>query len=249
MAQKQTSETLWQRISHWFENGDLTPLAVLISVGHYGPVLAAHGEHWAVAWAVGALMDLLHFRAVRWAFHKPSFMAGLVAVATSIMAAGYHYRFYTGDLLLALPIPLGIAVLAWQATAVKEEYAAEAQSQAAAAQLAAEEAQQKAVEAQASAEQAQSQAAEKQAQAAQLQAELAAMQATNSKLQKQLEKLQGLAPAAQQWDALMQKAGPLGQGVVQYLAGSLDAPAAAELAGCHPDTVKRNAAKLNGANS
>ena len=243
-----SNESFWQKVSHWFENGDLVPLAVLISVGHYGPVLMAHGENWLVAWAVGTLMDLLHFRAVRWAFHKPGVMAGLVAIATTVMAAGYHFRFYNGDLLLALPIPLGIAVLAWQATATKEDYAAQAQAEAAAAQAKAAQAQ-----AEAAAAQQQAEAAQVDAEAAQV-AAVAAHEALEEarvkmqRMQRQLERLQKLEGAAQQWEALMQKAGPLGQGVVQYLAGQLDASAAAELAGVHPDTVKRNAARLNGVN-
>lgn len=105
-----------KRILDWFEQGDLVPLAVVISVAHYGPVLVAHGEFWLVAWVVGALIDLLHFRSVRYAFSSRLWLAGLVAVATTVMAMGYHLRFYQGDWLLALPIPVGIAILAWHAS-------------------------------------------------------------------------------------------------------------------------------------
>lgn len=247
IAMTNKNSTLWQRLSHWFENGDLTPLAVIISVGHYGPVLMAHGEHFLVAWAVGALMDLLHFRAVRWAFHKPGFMAALVAAATTAMALGYHWRFYGGDILLAAPIPLGIAVLAWQATAVKEDYAAEAQANAEAAQQAAAQAQKDAAQAQKDAAAAQQAAAQAQAELSQAQAEAKSSRVERDKLQRKLDRLQVLELPAQNWSALMQKSGPLGQGVVQYLAGSLDAAAAAKLADVHPDTIRRNAAKLNGA--
>lgn len=107
---------MFQKILDWFEDGDLVPLAVIISVAHYGPVLMAHGEHWAVAWAVGVMIDLLHFRSVRYAFSSRVWIAGLVAVATSVMAVGYHLRFYDGDWLLALPIPIGIGILAWHAS-------------------------------------------------------------------------------------------------------------------------------------
>ena len=100
----------------WLEEGDLVPLAVVVSVAHYGPVLVAHGEHWLVAWSVGILIDLLHFRSVRYAFATRQWLAGLVAVATTIMATGYHLRFYGGDWLLALPIPIGIAILAWHSS-------------------------------------------------------------------------------------------------------------------------------------
>ena len=241
------NQSMWGRVSHWFENGDLTPLAVLISVGHYGPVLQAHGENALIAWAIGALMDLLHFRAVRWAFHKPGWMAGLVAVATTIMAAGYHLRFYNNDLLLALPIPLGIAILAWQATAVKEDYAAQQQAKAEAAQREASAQQQAAKVAQAQAADAQAHADAQQLAAERAQQEVVKLQRELKKAQRLAERLQALEPAAQRWDAFMQKAGPLGQGVAQFMAGELDVSAAAELASVHPDTVKRNAAKLNGA--
>lgn len=108
-----------KKIFDWFEEGDLVPLAVVISVAHYGPVLVAHGEYWAVAWVVGALIDLLHFRSVRYAFSSRLWLAGLMAAATTVMATGYHLRFYGGDWLLALPIPVGIAILAWH-TSEKE---------------------------------------------------------------------------------------------------------------------------------
>lgn len=106
---------MWKRIVRWIEDGDLTPLAMVISVAHYGPVLVSHGEHVIVAWVVGAMMDLLHFRSVRYVFQKPGVLAGMVAVMTTIMATGYHLRFYSNDWLLALPIPIGIGILAWHA--------------------------------------------------------------------------------------------------------------------------------------
>lgn len=104
-----------RRLTDWFENGDLTPLAVVISVAHYGPVLHAHGEHWLVAWAVGALIDLLHFRSIRHFTRRLGWISGAVAVMTTVMASMYHLRFYSGDWLLALPIPVGIGILAWHA--------------------------------------------------------------------------------------------------------------------------------------
>lgn len=115
---------LWHKLSSFFEDGDLTPLAVLISVAHYGPVLVEHGENVIVAWAVGALVDLLHFRTVRRLFQASGRRAvighAFIALLTTFMAAGYHYRFYNGDWLLALPIPIGIAVLAQHAASQKQ---------------------------------------------------------------------------------------------------------------------------------
>ena len=71
------------------------------------------------------MMDLLHFRSVRYAFQKPGFVAGLVAVATTVMATGYHLRFYGNDWLLALPIPIGIGILAWHAAEKRKGRAAD----------------------------------------------------------------------------------------------------------------------------
>lgn len=111
--------SIWHRAALFFEQGDLTPLAVVISVAHYGPVLEAHGEYWLVAWIVGAIIDLLHFRSVRRLFQVKGgrSIAGHIAIAvtTTLMAVGYHLRFYGGDWLLALPIPIGIAILAQHA--------------------------------------------------------------------------------------------------------------------------------------
>lgn len=115
----------WHKISTAFEYGDLTPLAVVISVGHYGPVLAAKGDNVVVAWMVGALIDLLHYRTVRRLFQVTGrnqvIGHALVAVVTTAMALGYHLRFYEGDWLLAIPIPVGIAILAQHAAAQKAD--------------------------------------------------------------------------------------------------------------------------------
>lgn len=117
---------LWHRLAQFFEDGDLTPFAVLISIGHYGPVLAEKGEHTAVAYAIGTLIDLIHFRTIRRAFmphgsRQETAVNWLVALITTAMASIYHWRFYDGDYLLALPIPIGIAILAYHAAGAKVE--------------------------------------------------------------------------------------------------------------------------------
>lgn len=116
---------LWHKISTFFEDGDLTPLAVIISVAHYGPVLSEHGEHFLIAWLVGTMIDLLHFRTVRKLFQATNTrqMAGyaFIALVTTGIALGYHFRFYDNDLLLAIPIPVGIAILAQHAASRKQE--------------------------------------------------------------------------------------------------------------------------------
>lgn len=108
-------DNLWNRIAHFFEYGDLTPLAVLVSVAHYGPVLVAHGEHAVIAYIIGTLVDMLHFRTVRRVVFSFNYKEAAIAVLTTAMALGYHMRFYSYDLLLAVPIPLGIAILAYHA--------------------------------------------------------------------------------------------------------------------------------------
>jgi hypothetical protein len=113
-------KTFWHRLAQFFEDGDLTPFAVLISIVHYGDVLAAHGEHAIVAYAIGTLVDLIHFRTIRRAFmphnnRQETIVNWLVAAITTFMASMYHWRFYEGDYLLALPIPVGIAILAYHA--------------------------------------------------------------------------------------------------------------------------------------
>ena len=107
---------LWQSTTHFFEHGDLTPFAVVISVAHYIPVLTAHGEWWFVAALVGSLIDLLHFRTVRQAVNRKSLVDVTIALLTTGMATAYHWRYYEGDWLLALPIPVGIAILAYHAS-------------------------------------------------------------------------------------------------------------------------------------
>lgn len=105
---------VWHKISDFFENGDLTPFAVLVSIAHYGPVLVAH-DNSIVAWMVGIIIDMLHFRSVRFAVKRPSWIHTAVAFLTTLMATAYHWRFYDGDWLLALPIPIGIAIMAYHA--------------------------------------------------------------------------------------------------------------------------------------
>lgn len=110
----------WHRLSNFFEHGDLTPFAVIISVAHYVPVLTAHGENLVVAGLVGALIDLLHFRTVRRAVNDYRHIDGFIAALTTTMATAYHFRYYNGDWLLALPIPIGIAILAYHAASTAD---------------------------------------------------------------------------------------------------------------------------------
>lgn len=124
----------WHSLSSFFEDGDLTPFAVIISIAHYGPVLAKHGEHIIVAYAIGTLVDLIHFRTIRRAFmpHRTkgeTAVNWLVAIVTTAMATMYHLRFYSGDWLLSLPIPLGVAILAYHAAGSRVEEKREVERQ------------------------------------------------------------------------------------------------------------------------
>ena len=120
---------LWQRISSFFENGDLVPFAVIVSIFHYGPVLVAAGENAIVAYIIGTMTDLIHFRSVRRFFDAPGWVAGTIGIATSGMALMYHMRFYGNDWLLAAPIPLGIAILAQHAAAKRQDIVSTLQAQ------------------------------------------------------------------------------------------------------------------------
>lgn len=112
---------LWSGVARFFESGDLTPLAVLVSIAHYGPVLVAYGEHKLIAYTIGVLIDMLHFRTIRRAVSSRSRTEAGIAVITTVMALGYHLRFYQNDWLLAAPIPLGIAILAYHAAVKRED--------------------------------------------------------------------------------------------------------------------------------
>lgn len=109
-------DSLWSKLAHFFEFGDLTPLAVLVSIAHYGPVLVAHGEHYFIAYVIGTLIDMLHFRTVRRAVTSWKWGEFVMAGFTTCMALAYHLRFYGYDWLLAIPIPVGIAILAYHAS-------------------------------------------------------------------------------------------------------------------------------------
>lgn len=104
----------WRRLARFFERGDLVPFYVVVSIGHYIPVLEAHDGRFIAA-LVGVAVDMLHFRAVRaWFDGKIISFNMVIGVLTTAMATGYHLRFYENDWLLALPIPVGIAILAYQ---------------------------------------------------------------------------------------------------------------------------------------
>lgn len=266
---EQKITNLWNRAAHFFEQGDLTPIAVLISIAHYGPVLVAHGENWFVAWSVGALIDLLHFRSVRKVFqsHRRNAIIGhaLVACITTLMAIGYHVRFYAGDLLLALPIPIGVAILAQHAAgqqteqinisrthrqnrvhkviaAAKKWKALANQLQNQLAQLQADSTnQQTAVSA------AQETIKELQTQVASLQNQVNTLQTNLTTEQTRANQLQARLRDAHSPLKAWQKLNPETQTLALFLSGELSAEQAADKIGVRDArTVQNRAARLNG---
>ncbi len=126
---------IWHNLVHFFEYGDLVPLMVLVSGVHYASVLAGK-DQFAVAVAVGLLVDLGHFRTVRAAvrysapkskasrskrwlvrmasrFNSQLFVRWSMVLVMTAISLAYHQRYYD-DWWLSVPLPLLIAFLAWQ---------------------------------------------------------------------------------------------------------------------------------------
>ena len=116
-------------IAKFFEQGDLVPFAVLTSAWHFIQALRKHGEAIAIAVATGIFIDMLHFRTVRKAVAERNRNAWLVAILTTIVSYAFHLLFYVAHLgpdgsvtyawtpiafFMALPLPIGIPILAWQ---------------------------------------------------------------------------------------------------------------------------------------
>jgi hypothetical protein len=110
--------TMWAALLNWFHRGDLVPLLIVVSAVHYAVVLQGR-DYWPVAIAIGTLVDLGHYRtvliAVRYTGDNKWQRIARWAVALTLTAVSlsYHWRFYGGDWLLAAPMPLLIATLAY----------------------------------------------------------------------------------------------------------------------------------------
>jgi len=122
-------------VARFFENGDLVPFAVLTSAWHFIQALRSHGEAWPIAIATGIFVDMLHYRTVRKAVNERSRVAWGVAVLTTIISYIFHLLFYVARLgvdgivtydfsvvafFMALPLPVGIPILAWQQATVTD---------------------------------------------------------------------------------------------------------------------------------
>lgn len=109
----------WHKLADFFENGDLVPFIIGISIYHYYQALSTTDGYVAILVAIS--IDLIHFRTVRHAVRARTFFSVAIAALTTAMAVFYHYEFYSsvGELgaievmIHALPLPIGIAVLAW----------------------------------------------------------------------------------------------------------------------------------------
>lgn len=109
----------WHKLADFFENGDLVPFIIGISIYHYYQALSTTDGYVAILVAIS--IDLIHFRTVRHAVRARTFFSVAIAALTTAMAVFYHYEFYSsvGQLsaievmIHALPLPIGIAVLAW----------------------------------------------------------------------------------------------------------------------------------------
>lgn len=107
---------LWRGLVNWFENGDLLPLIIIVSVPHYGHVLANY-DFWPVAAVIGALVDLGHYRTIK------AFLAGKGGawmVVMTVFSLGFHWSFYvTGGaglwagLFFAAAVPVVIFALSF----------------------------------------------------------------------------------------------------------------------------------------
>ena len=109
----------WKALVEWFEYGDLLPLLIVVSAVHYTAILVNY-DVWAVANAIGLLVDLGHYRWVRAAARyngdnqRQAALRWLFALIMTVVSLAYHQRFYQ-DWWLSIPLPLLIASLAWLA--------------------------------------------------------------------------------------------------------------------------------------
>lgn len=106
----------WRAVVNWFENGDLLPLIILVSVPHYGHVLAAY-DWGPVAAVIGALVDLGHYRTIKAYLNGKG---GFWMVVLTAFSLGFHWAFYlTGGaawyaaLFFAAAVPVVIFALSF----------------------------------------------------------------------------------------------------------------------------------------
>lgn len=107
---------LWAKIINWFENGDLLPAVVLVTVPHYAKVLGEY-DTWLAAAALGFLIDLGHYRTIKLYLRSG---AGIVWVSLlTVISYVFHLAFYVfggagwWSPFFALAVPVVMLALAW----------------------------------------------------------------------------------------------------------------------------------------
>lgn len=99
---------------NWFENGELTPFVILISIPHYAFVLSRF-DWWPVAAVLGFLLDMGHYRTIR------AYLRGKGAfwmVVLTVFSYGFHAAFYFesgagwSTIFLGAAVPVVIFALA-----------------------------------------------------------------------------------------------------------------------------------------
>lgn len=81
---------LFSTFVNWFENGELAPLIILVSVPHYATVLARF-DWWPVASVLGFLLDLSHYRTIK-AYQNGR--GALWMIVLTAFSFGFHCAFY-----------------------------------------------------------------------------------------------------------------------------------------------------------
>lgn len=105
----------YDRFINWIENGDILLPVILVAVVHYAAGLAQY-DFWLVAAAIGILVDISHYRAVKLYYAgKSGWWATILTVWSFFMHVFYYYN--EGAEWWAIPfgatIPLIIFCLGW----------------------------------------------------------------------------------------------------------------------------------------
>lgn len=106
---------LWTKLVNWFENGDLMPPIILVSVPHYAHVLSGY-DWWPVAAVVGFLVDISHYRTIK-SYLKDHGKFWMIIL--TVMSFGFHFGFYfmggagLASIFFAAAVPIVIFALSF----------------------------------------------------------------------------------------------------------------------------------------
>lgn len=101
---------LWGFIIWVFERADIIPPLIIVSAWHYQGALTAHDPP-PVAIALGVLIDLGHYRAVKSYLNTFQGRRLIVLVVLTAMTGYFHWLWYQ-NVILAAAVPLLIICLA-----------------------------------------------------------------------------------------------------------------------------------------